>query len=101
GRQRILEDAAGVLEDVHEEEREDPGGDPVQEDLRGGAAHLDASHGEAEEDGESGDRAEESNLSRAHRAAFRSFSDHPQETNRRESYRRGRNHGKFGYELSL
>ena len=63
---RILQMFGGVLQDVEEQEHQDAGRDPCQERLGPVALHPDPSHGQPQEDGEAGDRAQQDRLSGAH-----------------------------------
>src|SRR5437867_1802153 len=104
GGQGPVEDVARVREDVHQQEGEDPGRDPVQERLDPDVLHLDAAHRQPEEDREPGDGPEDRHARRAHHR-------HLPETaptlltgagsTRQKSYPRGRIRGKFVCEPSL
>src|SRR5439155_12687721 len=73
----LLHGRRGVLEDVEQEEDEYPRREPVQERLRRLRTGPNPAHGQSEEDGQTGDGAEQDGLPRTHlssmspsRAAF-------------------------------
>ena len=66
GPHRPLQRSRRVLEDVEEQEHEDPRGEAVQEGLGGPCLGPDPAHRKPEEDGQPGDGAEEDGLPGGH-----------------------------------